>query len=330
MFEVVAFFDGLLIGSPQAVGSFRVAPLSNESRLGAEADTTRAGLATFGISDGVSAERWTAGMRGHAPAAVINFDVEADGHEEARDLAFATARSLGDLLSLHRGARGDLFATYVRETGADSGRLYRNSTYSGNLATGFIAGEDPQTLGAHADAIRHHPLLREWVRLYAEAVGEKSPVFAYSRYWLLIESMAEALTPDLTLAEIDAPEGAGSTWRRVVALIRARSTAGRGEAWVAPYGEMLWEVSGAWYGYRNAAMHHGGFSPESELQQRQAWFDRVKEAADKASADGTWNTLQDPYLRSLRDTGKILLHWELDAAAGFFDPGAPIPIALRS
>lgn len=332
LFTASTFIVGLYVSRELRVGDVRILPLVGESMWQAEAGWFNDTLPLISIDDHIDPIAWSKLGTQQRPVAVAllpNF--EGSDLDDAFQLARQRSFEVLNLLALHRQAAPEAVATFVRGLDAPRGRLYwLRQVYRGNLLGGFIAGEDEQCLLDHDKAAVQYPVLRHWLELYRTANSEPRPLFAFGRYWLVLEDIAsERIQAGVRVTDFGGDEitdqdaTTGRARGRVYALLVARASSSRGAGineWPGPSGESLWDLTGVWLGYRNAAEHHGGFSVHDLQQQTQRWFGPVNAAEQFAGAAGTAATLMHPYLQVLREAAWEILHWELDAAAGYWNP----------
>ena len=265
--------------------------------------------------------------------------VFAVSHDEAYALTHFEVDRLLDLLALHRRASGTPWLTVVWNPATARTWTYRDSgNYIGNLIGGFLSGEDVETLIKHRIAIDNDPVAALWLSLYRDAQAERNVDFAFAKWWTVLESIAEmrrlresvaanqrvvdfagqTLTDGGQIATVGRERGG------VYQLLKSYSQGAEGTFAPAPLGYNLWELVGIWYGYRHGAMHYGGaqgtLARVSGGQKPPAWLPSV-EAAEKVAhalvGQAQAQTLDHPFLKALREAVFMVLHWELDAAAGF-------------
>lgn len=247
-------------------------------------------------------------------------------------LAHGQRDRLLELLAFHREALGVPFATAIQQLDHTSGnytdlRVYPEvETYKGNLAGGFLSGENQTVLLADYRAMQSEPFLRFVLYLHAEAQAERNLDFAYFRCWNLLETIASErvalgdLVTDFNGDRILTKDGSPfkTEWARgrVYELVkRSMKEEGHDEDFYQEARDLclgLWDAVHVWYAFRNATAHYGGFNPNDPNQQKQPWY----EAAVEAQRNGAQRTggRADPYFGYLKQAATDVVGWELKAA----------------
>jgi hypothetical protein len=244
-------------------------------------------------------------IRDANPGCVACFPrVVALDEKVALDYATREFQRILETLALVRGGFGKVVCAAIGRCGRDDIRLHvAADQYRGNLIGGALAGEDPHQIVQAANRLRSASF-RYLVSLYAEALRELNPNFAYVRYWQILETAAERRnfdprTPLLDFSGQPIVDKAGKprTVRNaapiVYELLKAdfRNPDGSLDpnAGTMQIGSQegsitvsLWERVQVWLAFRNATAHFGGFRIGDALQMErlhdydlcaQAWAD---------------------------------------------------------
>ena len=128
------------------------------------------------------------------PGLVVSFPkIFAKDQKEAAEIAEKEVLNLLKSLALTRDAFGAIAATMIID-GPNKlhYRVYKNA-YNGNIIHGDEFGENP-FLNRHLTAIiRKNQYFNLLVSLYSEALKENNIEIAYSRFWSILEVMAEKM-----------------------------------------------------------------------------------------------------------------------------------------
>ena len=231
-------------------------------------------------------------------------------------------------LAPHRLAKGRVFA-FVLEDRIFAGNWLElgGRPYEGNLAGGFISGEDPVSLSRAFESVKSDPMIQLFATLHSEALAEENPDFAYFRFWNLLESIATMrIAGGLQVMDFNGapvlnkkgnPLTTSAAGPRVHELIRSRFTAHSITDtffnMTYPPGTDLWRCVEVWKAFRHATAHFGGFRPSDPVQQAKFHDFKVAEAAHKdiIGAGGQFGTLTDPFFSILRTTCQLLVDWEV-------------------
>ena len=194
-------------------------------------------------------------------------------------------------------------------------RLRRNtqySTYVGNLLTGHLSGESPESLEAYLGGLSRLPINGFLVGLYREARRDRSPDFQYVRFWQILETMAESNNYDPTSPLLDyednvlmdgnQPRQCKGSINIVFRLLRDNGIGSTDETW---------KNVNVWFAFRNAVAHHGSVARYHELSRAtvKAWA----ELGHKEIANALGH---DRFLWELKENAKLLLMRRLVENAG--------------
>lgn len=345
-FRVLMFVERLLLTQPLRVPGLQLTllieswePVQRSFGLGAsdEVDLIVGVLQDWhwiGSRDSIDPS-WRERNARNRPAVLMHAPrVFATTPERAIRLAHEMRDRLLELLAFHRNSSGVPFATAIQQLDATTGRytdlrVYPEvEIYKGNLAGGFLSGEDQSGLLADYKAMRSDPFLSFVLYLHAEAQAEKDLDFAYFRYWNLLETVAservEMGTPvtdfagEQILKADGKPFDTGSARGRVYELVK-RGILDHDQSEETHYEGRelcldLWDAVHVWYGFRNATAHHGGFNPDDPRQQQQSWYKAAVEAQRKGAHPSGYRS--DPYFGYLKAVTVDVVRWVLESGSG--------------
>ncbi|MBK8760464.1 MAG: hypothetical protein IPM03_08525 [Sulfuritalea sp.] len=245
------------------------------------------------------------------PVCVAHFPlIVASNPEEAKKYCLERTDTLLLAMSLSRDAGGTTFDTVVfnRKTN-EAFRYTVTRSYVGNLLTGQLAGENPESIEAYLSGLANSPFLQFLAGLYKEARRESSIDFQYVRFWQILEILAESRNYDPKAPLVDysgdvimdgeKPRLTKSGASIVFNLLRE---SGIGNT------ESSWKFANTWFAFRTAAAHHGSISRFAELDREdvRTWgrigFEEIQREA------------HDKYLWNLKEDTKLLLMRELVSA----------------
>ena len=323
VFRVLMLVERLLLGSNLRVPGLELLPLNKGSTSRDEAHVINAVLRELGWGASVDPAWWGEQSSRERPIVLLraNRVIAIDHHaalvaaQDARDLVL-------DVLASQRRARGQPFGAVVqRLVDADSGtwadsRIYiEQRNYGGNLATGFISGEDPHALVARYRAVSQDMFARLVVQLFAEAQTERNEDFAYFRFWNLLEVVATARIPNEATQVTDF-SGAGLTNAsgqpitranargRVYDLVREYAQRRQWSEQIVSANGNLQDAVDSWYARRNLTAHSGGFDAQDPTQQGYGAALRTVEPSSSWSGHGR-------YLEALRSASELVESVEL-------------------
>jgi hypothetical protein len=130
-------------------------------------------------------------VREAEPSLVIRFPVvRAHTIDQCAEIAEREAATIINVLALLRGSLGSTFAVIAFDPTVGRVR-FRICTprYAGNLATGWLSGEDPHQLRSDIAAVKSDATLEFYTILLGEALREPRPEFRYVRFWSLLETI---------------------------------------------------------------------------------------------------------------------------------------------
>lgn len=205
------------------------------------------------------------------PATLIYFPaVRGKSPEECGDTAMREAMLLNILLAAHRGSLGEIYCVIIQQIKSEDGvTLYALHVppYRGNLAGGFISGEEPESIRKNISALKASTTLQLYLTLYGEATRERRPEFMYVRLWSLLETIAKSQhisgQPVLTWDGQPVLDDNGQVRRiesarqLIYELLRRNLAPGIGERTFASglsFGSLNEQI-GIWYRRRNCTAH---------------------------------------------------------------------------
>lgn len=241
--------------------------------------------------------------RSENPICVAHFPfvLTPSDHEAARFCVEKTSL-LTEVLSFYRHAAGSVFAAVTLDRATGECRLFtRPQPYRGNLLTGPVAGEDPETVRFLVESLQSDPQLRYFMSLYKMAQAETNVSYVYLRYWQLLETVAESKNYDPRSILTDqagipllnkkgkprTSSGAvGIVYRLVFESLGAAVVTFPGNPAAEAYG--LIDYVESWAAMRNATAHFGGFSPDDPIQESHfSGYDKCRKVvSDQGGLDG--------------------------------------------
>jgi hypothetical protein len=343
-FRVLMFVERLLLTGLLRVPGVRLAPLVETGQtvrrsfgLGSsdELDLINHVLRDMGWMDpqaSVDPSWWRDKSSQSRPVVLMHAPrVFAANSNHALQIAHNRRDRLLRLLAFHRNSSGIPFATVIQmldpRTGnyTDAQVYFEVEQYKGNRMGGFVSGEDQSLLLADDRTTRSDPFLGFVLHLHAEAQAEKDLDFAYFRYWNLLETVAaervERGTPvtnfygDVILTGGGKPFTTNGARGRVYEMVkRGMQARGCGEDLYQQARDLslgLWDAVYAWYGFRNATAHHGGFNPDDPNQQRQPWYEAAVEAQRNGAQPRGYR--DDPYFGYLKEAATDVVRREMES-----------------
>ena len=272
------------------------------------------------------------------PLMVIHMPViYARSHAEAMSAIERYSSAVIDVLSPNRRSYGEVLVFVVESLDFPNLGWCRPAFegYRGNLAGGFISGEEPTTVRNDLLNVLAAPMLQLFVSLYREAAAESNLDFAYFRFWNLLEAIAtrrieadqkhEITTFDgqPILTPKGRPTNTIKDRARVYQLIKSHWQArGLKESFLLPGLKLqdLWDVCQVWSGYRNATVHYGGFVWGDPQQSQQSWYPLTSQAyAEVTAKGGARDLFSDRYFWALSETARLIVIGEIRNPLSKFD-----------
>lgn len=260
------------------------------------------------------------------PVVVVHFPrLFALSVEEAGGRAEEEVRLLSNVLSIQRNSYGAVFATVIRDR--SDGVAYHHFVhphYSGNLAGGFISGEDSEVIKSRVAHASTDPRLRLYLALYTEAMKERRLDFAYFRLWNLLEGIArnEGLIGqslcDWQGAVVVNKHGRprvvqDAAEELVYELLRRALAPGVAERFAPGLQQgSIHEMVPVWYRHRNCTAHVGACLAQDPrvCDRNDRKFVACKKARDEVTEGIVPDSFDDGYLRILRDVAGQVLRWK--------------------
>jgi hypothetical protein len=128
------------------------------------------------------------------PISVAHFPkIVCDTVEQAHSFTEKRVNSFLKSMSLIRGAVGEIFDFIIINLSNGEGlRLPRSNSYIGNLLTGGLSGEQPESLSKYINSVENNAFHEFLVTLHREALREQSEDYKFLRYWSILEILAES------------------------------------------------------------------------------------------------------------------------------------------
>lgn len=128
------------------------------------------------------------------PIVVAHFPrILSDDIEAARVFCEKKVNSFIQSMSLVRGAVGEIFDfVVVNLTNGEGMRLSPSLPYMGNLLTGGLSGEQPESLSNYINSIETNDFYNFLTTLHKEALRESNEDYKILRYWSILEILAES------------------------------------------------------------------------------------------------------------------------------------------
>ncbi|WP_406081276.1 hypothetical protein [Micromonospora sp. NBC_00858] len=279
-FRVVMLVDNLLLTRPQLVPGIQVLPISGPLVSASNIAALNSILGSFGFDQSWDPNRLPPHIAQQRPtAALVAPHVLAPTGEEAQRKCVGLARRLLDLFALRRGDTPRLLLGAIGRNHDGSvlleGLWLEGAGYKGNLAGGFISGEDQHGLLAQWNMLDTNPRIRLWISLYADALADPRWDYRALRCFNLLEGIASEILPQA--AQVLDPSGApfpqpngrpytttharGKIYQLVCMVTDAMNEATgshvpNAHASTAP---SLWEWIGMWVSIRNEVAHTGSW-----------------------------------------------------------------------
>lgn len=311
---VFVFIKNLLLGTRIRFEQFEVVPtgsgLDAKDHLDFVNDFLRTRTST-NISFNYE-EKLRDQMRQANPVCVAHFPtITASSCDEARDHCVVKTNLLLLAFSLSRDAGGVIFDVVVSNRKTSEAVKYAIANpYVGNLLTGHLSGEHPDSLEAYLGGLRSNPMNQFLTGLFKEARRESSADFQYVRYWQILETLAESRNYDSDTPLVDYAGGTMTDGRQnrftkgsVNIVFNLLRESGIGST------NQTWKNVNIWFAFRNAVAHHGSVSRFTELSR-----DNVRNWARIGYEEIQRAAGHDMFLWSLKEDVKLLLMRELVAS----------------
>jgi hypothetical protein len=260
------------------------------------------------------------------PISVAHFPkILCDTTEEAHLFTEKRVNSFLKSMSLIRGTVGEIFDFIIVNLSDGQGlRLSQSNSYIGNLLTGGLSGEQPESLSKYINSIENNVFHEFLVTLHREALREQSEDYKFLRYWSILEILAESKNYKTGKTETELEDFDenplyetldgnfvidGKTGERKV--IKEKNSISivynlfKEHKWVKPY-EILERIK-IWIYLRDSVAHFGSIQNYSQLRNQKAKH-LLEEALEKINASKGFN----PILCELKNDVKLILMIELN------------------
>lgn len=128
------------------------------------------------------------------PQVIFEFPkVFASNKDEVVNLIIKEIEIILGAYSLTRNAKGEIIAIAIKNTETDEQYLtFSELDYVGNIACGDVFGENPFLNNYITDTSRENNFLQLCISLFNQASIEDNIEFAFTKYWSVLETMAES------------------------------------------------------------------------------------------------------------------------------------------
>lgn len=316
--RVLCVVEGLYLTTELKLPGIRIVPIAERAAATEERQIINGVLERMGWPTRLGEEDWQRIAQAEAPLTLVVCDrVWADNCEAAGELARDARDRVVALMAINRRATGLPLCLVIEQRQADDSVLSKwapeRPSYRGNLAGGFISGEDQRWLLHQYRSIDTDPLLKLCCDLYGEGLRDRSIDAQFFRFWSILEVLSGARLHgnELVTLRDGSPwpnESANTTssavprvYRYVAQVLDERQI--DESSFVAP-AESLYQAVRVWYARRNATGHYGRFVADDRRQQAQGWYSNALLAADTHQSIGTW-------IRALQDTVSTCINFEI-------------------
>jgi hypothetical protein len=325
-FRAAVLADGCLLSRVMFVPGLEAIPIEKSTLGSAAPEVMNAAIAQLDFAGGVDPNWWIGEYAQRRPTLLL-----VARRIIAHDAPLAVAelrnrmRILLNLLAVSRGATASLIGGYLEaETDTKDwtpvGAWIETDTYSGNLLTGFLSGENQTGLFRRWGKVESDPRIGLWLSLFADALAESRWDFRFFRFFNLLETIAlEVVGNGKTVVDgmgnvvKDAsgnPATTSSARGKVYAALIAASHGGSSvdsNHCVRP-GVTLWQEVRVWTDIRNAVAHEGGFRNWDPLQaSSSARNRRVAAAFESAISNEPLVPAEEQYGRAIRDASALVI-----------------------
>lgn len=322
-FTAFVFVRGMLIGTHMRFPHFELVP----THSGIDTNDAQRSVNKFlkertktGVQFEYSKDRQLRSLQAN-PVCVFHFPaVRANTPEEVRTYALRITDEVLLALALTRDASGRVFDCVVFEHNGQAWSFAESDSYVGNLLTGWLTGETPETIEKYATQVGRDASDYLLVRLYKDARSEPSIEFQYVRFWAVLEALADLreYDPDDPLLDFQSNQMRTNTGRLLTLNSGVNSVFNLLRENELGTTERNWKLVNTWFAFRTAVAHHGGL----------ANFTQLSRPAVRAFAQDALNEMRttsndhDQFLWNLKEDAKILLMRRLNRTKPWTD--API------
>lgn len=195
-YSVFALIKGLKTGVQYRFNKFEILPLSIGLNKTDELAATNFFLKNYTSTNLLFeyTEEIAKASQQEQPITVAHFPrIESESQELAYSYVENKITHLLEVLSLTRGASGEIFDFIVINLNSLNGtRFSKRNSYIGNLLTGNLSGENPETVEKYIQAIENDEFKRFLTSLHKETLAEANLNFKILRYWSILEILAES------------------------------------------------------------------------------------------------------------------------------------------
>ena len=240
-----------------------------------------------------------------SPVCVTYFPtIIASNNNEVVSYSQQETSTLLQALALLRDSSGEIFDTVIiNHTTSEASKFSTRNPYYGNLVSGVISGENPDTMETYIAGLKQNPFNSFLVHLYKEARNENNPDFQYIRYWQILETLAENQNYNETDLLVDyennlitrdngRPLKVKGAKHIVFNLLREHEVGST---------DSMWKNVNIWIAFRNVVSHFGSIREYNQLDSE---FDRTwaEQAFNEIIEKG-----HDSYLWELKEDVKLIL-----------------------
>ncbi|GAA2734104.1 hypothetical protein [Actinocorallia aurantiaca] len=301
-FVVLLLVENFLSSREQRVPGIQILPLSG-SAIGIDViETLNACASQIGLAGGLDIDANLRLMSQRRPTALLHVpNVLADTPEAAIREVRRNVLPLLDLIALRRGAKPKALAGIVatKKRMQVVGSWIEGIGYTGNLASGFISGEDPTSLFQHWEKASSDARIRLWLSLYSDALADERWDYRFFRCFNLLEGIAQETLPANApvIDDLGNPaflnsgrpyttqQARGKVFMLIKHVASRRSIAL--SSFAVNKAGTVWEESELWVAIRNAVAHRGSWEQPSGSAQS-ARDQRIKGAICNLGHDGSF------------------------------------------
>lgn len=285
-FRALSIVEGVLVTIPLKLPGISIVPVSDRITLEEQRVLANKVIRELGWSCHLNQENWQSVSKSKNPVCLVIFDtVHAKSHVEAGEIVRPVREQVLDLLTLNRIAKGQSICLVLEEV--LDGRVVSSKwvpegpQYGGNLAGGFLSGEDQSQFYKSWVALAKDPLLALCCELLGDALSQLSPDSKYFRYWSILELLSDYRNTERRVVKLRD----GSPWPNSNAnttnyaqprvydyLSRTLFHERVNMASMINPASSLLEAVQVWYARRNATAHKGRFIVDDETQQTENWY----------------------------------------------------------
>ena len=328
VFRAVAIVEGLLLTMPQRVPSIVALPITNNS-LGMDSrDILNAISPQFEIHGAIPSDIWQSHLRGRKNVtAMVISDIRSPDAESACKISQQPLINFSNLLGRRRNAVPKLLGGLIAKRSLDGttfqyeGCWTNEPSYQGNLAGGFVSGEDQHHLLNQWTDLSNRPRAQLWLSLFQDVRSTTRWDHQFLRLFILLEAMATERFPN-PIQVVD-PVGnpmlktdgrpymtssaRGGVYQMIADLCRTGSFS---ESFFSTRlnssGNQadLWEEVGVWTDLRNEVVHEGGWEVIMPPQDPGRHNRLVAELQDRSTDQSIGGGI-DSILRAIRHTAEF-------------------------